>query len=233
MPAPRPIFIPGVGSLADDFAHQSEVFEGGIVHDPRAGGADAATMAGRAERLVAELRALGAPRVLVGHSLGAAVALEAAIAAPESVDGLVLINSGAQIPLPEGVLAAVERDFAGECDRLARASFAAATDEQVEARRAALMGAGRQELAAAYACCREFDARDRLGAVEIPALVVAAAEDALMPVWLSEELANGLPMAHMVVVEGSGHLLPMERPKAFDLLVAGYLARLELTLTGM
>jgi len=186
-----------------------------------------------AERLALELRSTPGPTVLVGHSLGAAIAIETALHEPELVDGLVLVTSGAHIPMPDTRLRAVKEDFAAECNRLARASFVAATDEQLVQRREALMRAGQDVLSAGYACCRDYDARGRLADVEVPALVIAAADDVLMPTSLSEELANGLPMAHMVVVEGSGHLLPIERPAALDLLVAGYLARLELTLAGM
>ena len=222
--APRPIFVSGIGSIAEDFAPLREVFDGAV----GAGSAGGRAVAERADRLADRLHAIEGPRVLVGHGLGAAVALETVLRHHGLVDGLVMISAGARLPFEEA-----SDDFQERCDRLARAAFAAATDDDVAGRRSALIAAGEERLLADMACCADFDARDRLGAVDLPAMVVSAADDVLIPPWLGEELAAGLPLAHMVVVEGSGHLLPLERPAALSLLVAGYLARLEITLAGM
>ena len=66
--------------------------------------------------------------------------------------------------------------------------------------------------------------------LSVPVLLVHGAEDHLVPVWLGEELARELPMAQMVVVPGARHALMSDAPGTVDLLLAAYLARLELTL---
>ena len=53
-----------------------------------------------------------------------------------------------------------------------------------------------------------------------------------MPTWLSQELADGLPDATMVIIPGAAHVPQLERADAVDLLVAAWLARLELLLSG-
>ena len=50
--------------------------------------------------LAPAVESLEGPRALVGHSLGGAVALELARSRPALVDGLVLIASGARLPVP-------------------------------------------------------------------------------------------------------------------------------------
>ncbi|WP_407652989.1 alpha/beta fold hydrolase [Baekduia soli] len=66
--------------------------------------------------------------------------------------------------------------------------------------------------------------RDRLTAITAPTLIVWGELDALVPVsdaWLFGEL---IPDARVVVYEDTGHLSMLERPDAFNALVAGFLA---------
>ena len=58
-----------------------------------------------------------------------------------------------------------------------------------------------------------IDSRPHLAAIACPTLVVAGREDQLMPVAWLEELARGIPGARLVVIEGSGHMASMEKPR--------------------
>lgn len=171
-------------------------------------------------------------RVLVGHSLGGAVALELARTRPELAEGLVLVASGARMPVPDAVLALVRDDFAAARERLVARSFAGPAGRAGDRVRRSVDACGQDALAADYAACAAFDVRGALGGVRVPALVVAAGEDLLTPPWMSEELARELPLAQMAVVPGAGHQVIVEGAGAVDLLVAAFLARLELTLDG-
>jgi pimeloyl-ACP methyl ester carboxylesterase len=51
-----------------------------------------------------------------------------------------------------------------------------------------------------------------LGGVRTPALVVWGAEDRVVPLECGERYAKALPAARLVVIEGAGHLVDMERP---------------------
>jgi pimeloyl-ACP methyl ester carboxylesterase len=234
MRAPRPIFVPGVGSTPRVFAAQREVFESSEAIDlPGHGdapGPPLGTVAAHAERLLGQLGPSGGPPVLVGHSLGGAIAIEAALAAPDRIAGLVLVATGARLPVPDDAMERVRSDFGAECDRLASMCFAPGAQEAIARRRKTLARIGPEALEAGYAASAGFDRRDRLGEVRAPALVIAGADDRLTPPWLGEELARGLPGAHMVVVEGAGHMVTLERDLTVNLLIAGYLARLELTM---
>jgi pimeloyl-ACP methyl ester carboxylesterase len=168
--------------------------------------------------------------VVIGHSLGGAVALELARRHPELVDGLVLLATGARLPVPDRVMAGLRADFAAECERVVAASFVGGPSRAAERLREAMHAAGPATLEADYRACAAFDARGALGDVRAPALVIAAGEDRLTPPWLSEELARELPLAQMALVPGAGHAVMAEGAGAVNLLIAAYLARLELTL---
>ena len=73
------------------------------------------------------------------------------------------------------------------------------------------------------AACLEHDARDRLGQITAPTLVLVGKEDILLPIQMSEELAAGIPNAELVVLEGGGHGFLVEIAGKFNRAVLDFL----------
>jgi non-heme chloroperoxidase len=165
--------------------------------------------------------------VVVGHSMGGAVALGLAVERPEvvaqRVGALALINSSARgpadRPLPRAKAAALDWSLTERVGRhgrhglvLTRANFGVdARRRDVEAARAiglASPAARRQGLTRRLL---GIDFSDRLGEVRVPVLVLAGATDRVVPASESERIAEALPDARLEVFTGAGHMLPMER----------------------
>ncbi|MEV6287244.1 alpha/beta hydrolase [Kribbella sp. NPDC051770] len=71
-----------------------------------------------------------------------------------------------------------------------------------------------------------IDDRPLLGGLDLPALVIGGRFDPICgPRW-SEELANLIPGAELVLLEHSAHFGHVEEPEAFAEAVAGFVARL-------
>ncbi|MFJ9840557.1 alpha/beta fold hydrolase [Kitasatospora sp. NPDC101155] len=74
-----------------------------------------------------------------------------------------------------------------------------------------------------------FDAHEKYAALDalrgLPALVLAGTKDLLTPASHSEEMAERLPGAELVLVEGAGHLVLLERPELVDHELARLLRR--------
>jgi len=60
-----------------------------------------------------------------------------------------------------------------------------------------------------------FDLRDRLEQIKVPTLVVCGRHDPITPVMFSEEIAQCVPNAQLIVFENSGHSPPSDEPDAF------------------
>ena len=60
--------------------------------------------------------------------------------------------------------------------------------------------------------------------VECPTLIIAAAQDALRGPEETRELALQLPGACLQVIEGSGHMIPLEQPEALARSIMHWLA---------
>jgi len=185
-----------------------------------------------AQWVIDELDQVPGPLVLAGHSLGGAVALQVALARPDMVAGLVLVSTGARLPVPPEAIARIDDDFEAECARLVEESWLHHEPDLIRRGTNSVISMGPDSLRADYLSAQGHDLRGRLGTVEVPALVVTGESDPLVPTWLSEELADELPGASVAVIAGTAHVPQLERPDIIDLLIAAFLARLELALTG-
>jgi aminoacrylate hydrolase len=68
-----------------------------------------------------------------------------------------------------------------------------------------------------------FDRRARLGEIRTPALVIVAADDTITPRFYSDELAERIPGAKLVVLEGGGHFAPQIMPEPYNAAVGAFL----------
>jgi pimeloyl-ACP methyl ester carboxylesterase len=177
------------------------------------------------------------PLHLVGFSLGALVATEAALAAPERVRSLTLVSSVAgRSPQQRAAVRerlARARDAFSESVEVAIARWFSddwATGEPalVEDVRATLLAIERDSYLACYAVFAEGDAElwPRLPALAVPTLAITGSDDAGSTPAMTRALAERIPHARAVVVDGARHLLPLERP---DVLTAHILEHLERT----
>ena len=70
-----------------------------------------------------------------------------------------------------------------------------------------------------------FDARPWLGAIEVPALVLAGGADQVAPLAHLRALHEAIPGASLAVIDGAGHVPIGERPEDVALLVRRFLAQ--------
>ncbi len=69
------------------------------------------------------------------------------------------------------------------------------------------------------------DARLWLSEITQPVLVVAGTEDVISPEAEMREFSAQIPKAEFVVIDGAGHLSPMEQPDKFNEVVMRFLAK--------
>jgi 3-oxoadipate enol-lactonase len=66
-----------------------------------------------------------------------------------------------------------------------------------------------------------------LGAIDVPTLVVVGNQDILTPRGDSEELADLIPTAELVVISGAAHGLMVEHGSTFNRILGDFLGRAE------
>jgi len=70
---------------------------------------------------------------------------------------------------------------------------------------------------------REFDVREVLGDITVPALIIGGDQDRLTISEASHHLAENLPKAELVMLDGCGHMTMLERHDEFNRLVERFL----------
>lgn len=194
------------------------------------------TLDGMTGRALSAMSAMSFGRFAVaGLSMGGYAAMALMRRAPERVSGLCLMDTSARPDTPEqarrrrGLMALVARGgrFKGVTPRLLPLLLHPdRLDDQALCEEVAAM-ADRVGPAAYLrqqaAIVARPDSRPRLPQVAVPTLVAVGAGDQLTPPDLAAEIAGLVPGARLHVVEGAGHLLPMERPDAATRLMHDWL----------
>jgi len=159
--------------------------------------------------------------VPIGTSMGGYLAFELMRQAPKRIPALVLIDTRANADSAEGraardgTISQLREDgFDAFWDDLAPKLFSSSSPEDVVARaRAIAADQPIDNLVATVEALRDrADSTSILADIEVPALVVAGAEDALTPPVASKEIVAGLVNGRYAEIDGAGHLSPLERP---------------------
>ena len=168
--------------------------------------------------------------VLIGHSMGGPVALEAARLMPERAIGVIAVDSLQDADAkydPEqmkGRLAAFESDFVGTCVQFSTSMFLEGSDPALVERVTSDMCDGSPEIA--IALLREFfgyEMGPALAAVGVPVRFLNA------DMWPTNIEINRTyqPNFDGLVMEGAGHFLMLEEPDSFNKLLKQIIANLD------
>lgn len=162
---------------------------------------------------------------LVGFSQGGMIAMQMAVLQPERIAGLVLACTTCCNP-PEvdanmqQRLALMEQMGPLAAAKLASESifspvFIQQNPAYVEAFIAQRAKADQTALKYAMLAASGFDVCAQLQSLEQPALVIAGEGDRLTPPAIAYQIHNHLPNSEFITIPNTGHMIPVEQPKAF------------------
>jgi pimeloyl-ACP methyl ester carboxylesterase len=170
----------------------------------------------------------------VGLSMGGYIAFEIMRQAPDRVVKLALLDTSARADVPEITELRGQRIALAEGGRF---------DEVIEETWGPLVHPifriGGTHKAIHVAMCRDvgpqayvrqqkacrarIDQRPMLSSITCPTLVLVGAQDEPTPPHLADEIAAGIPGAHLVKIPECGHLSTIERPEAVNAALAAWM----------
>ena len=153
--------------------------------------------------------------VVVGHSLGGAIAQMVALAHPDRVAGIGLVGTGARLRVLPAILDGILNDFENTAPFVVENAYAPnLSDEMRTQALAELRACSPQVTHDDYAACNTFDVMNRLGEIRAPTLVICGKQDRMTPTKYSEYLASKIRGAKLVLVDNAGHSVMIEQPEA-------------------
>ncbi len=162
--------------------------------------------------------------VLVGHSLGSLIALEAAARHPSRVTRLALIGSIVPMPVSEPLLQASRANDHVAYDMINVFSHSAAA--QMGGNRVPglwMMGSSMRLMERSapgvlhtdFSACNDYvSGLEAAQNVKCPVLLILGKRDLMTPMKAASELIARMPGARVAALEGSGHALMEEKPDA-------------------
>ena len=201
--------------------------------------ASALSMSDYADDVVDLLEELGVKRAVIGGcSMGGYAALALYQTRPDLFDGLVLANTRAGADSPESranrrnMLALVDREGPSGVARemmpklLGKTTHETKPDAEANVRRLIKQQSPAGVRAAIDRMMHRADSTPLLAQVSVPTLVITGAEDEMIPVEESRQIASGIRGARLVIIPGAGHLANLEQPEAFNTALTEFLAAL-------
>jgi 3-oxoadipate enol-lactonase len=177
---------------------------------------------------------------IVGVSLGASTAIEFALNHPDRVRGLVLMSPCGDAPEPidvikNSMLACALRSFGvmGTLIKLIAGSLFGSTfrkthPDDVNAWAKKLAAHDPRPLAQAIETWTTRDAwLHRLGAIDVPTLVVVGGEDTAHPPAMGEKVSRAIRGAMLTSLDHVGHTIPLEDPATIATILESFFDRVE------
>jgi 3-oxoadipate enol-lactonase len=241
---PPLVFLHGIGGAARGWRGQLDFFKGryrAIAWDmPGYGGSaalPAVSIASLADALQDFLQQVGATKpIVVGHSIGGMIVQQWLVKNPRVAGAIVLAQTSPAFGKPDGdwqksfidarlgpldrgetlvsLAPSLVKELVGDDPdaggmELARDCMASVPPATYRATMLALMG---------------FDQREALKNIAVPTLVLSGSKDKNAPAPMMAKMASYIPSAEYVEIEGVGHLVNLERPKAFNAALDRFLA---------
>lgn len=166
-----------------------------------------------AQDIVALMDALDIPKAIVmGHSMGGAIAQWLALEYPERVHALVLIGTAAKLPVNPMLIDGILKNTRETIAQVNEWMWAKSVPDEVREQSAQMMQQNKPSVIQGdYIASNHFDVRERLYEINAPTLVIAGEHDRMVRKNSGEELAERIPNARLVTLN-AGHMIMLEQP---------------------
>ncbi|MCY0897758.1 MAG: alpha/beta hydrolase [Firmicutes bacterium] len=163
------------------------------------------------------LSQLTQPSVIMGHSLGGAIAQIMALKDPTMVLGLVLVGTAPRLPVNPDLIEALRKHPDTALQNIARWSLAPdAPSELLQRSLHQVASVDTHRALREFLACTYFDVRDKLHQITCHRAVIAGERDRMTPLTLVSEFREAWPDVPLYTIPNAGHMMMLEQPEAFN-----------------
>jgi len=154
--------------------------------------------------------------VLVGHSMGGAIAIEYALRY-STILGLVLVGTGARLRVRPEFLSELKENYQEASKMVASWSVSPGCDPVIVERIAKDLLKVKPEVTLGdFMACNNFDRMKDVDTITMRTLIICGADDKMTPVRYSQYLHEKIKGSKLVVIPNAGHAVMLERHRPFN-----------------
>lgn len=157
------------------------------------------------------------PVVIMGHSMGGAIAQLMALEAPDMVEGLVLVGTGPRLPVNPSLIAWLRTDPPAALAQIARWSLAKNPDTALlEASQRQIQEVPPARALKEFEACNYFDVLAQLPRIGCRRILLRGQEDRMTPPAVTDMFHEAWPDMPVYQIPQAGHSMMLENPVAFN-----------------
>jgi len=226
------VFIHGAGGSGDFWQAQVEGLAGRVntlaldlPGHGRSDGGGLDTIDGYARAVVDFIKSSEVPKPIpCGLSMGGAIVLQLLIDSQDLLTAGILLSTGAKLKVAPVIFETLEKNYNDFTDMISGLAASKAADSEIIRRfREDIARCNPAVTLKDFQACNGFDVMQHIGSIKLPVLVVSAEDDQLTPTKYGEFLKNNIPDTNGAHIPDAGHILPMEKPAAFNEAVKNFL----------
>lgn len=167
--------------------------------------------------------------VIMGHSMGSAIAAQIALDSSELASALILGGSAAKLRVSPALLEASgsTTTFPKANEMIVQWSFFQGSSQRLkELICSRMMEVRPSVLNGDLVACNSFDLDARLKEITLPVLVVCGEADRMVPLSRSQYLASMIPGAKLETIPKAGHMFMLEQPERTEEVVLSFIHNL-------
>lgn len=155
--------------------------------------------------------------VLVGHSMGGAIVQKFALKYSGYLKAIVLVCTGARLRVLPKIFELIRADYPKAVDFIASMAVSKNASQAVKNQvMEELLKAKPEVVYGDFEACDKFDIMDQVSNISVKTLIICGSDDLLTPVKYSKYLNEKILGSTLKVIEGSGHMVMIEKPREFN-----------------
>jgi pimeloyl-ACP methyl ester carboxylesterase len=161
-----------------------------------------------------------------GLSIGGAIVQQLLLDHQHLMKAGILISTGSRLKVAPVIFETIENNYSDYLEMICKFALSEKTDpllansfkaETARCKPAVVLND--------FRACNSFDVTERLASIEVPVLVITAADDLLTPPKYGDFLEKNIKHASRAHILDAGHMVPMEQPQAVNHHIIEFLDR--------